>query len=91
MSDASRLPGGLWQQASGRGLIVIRPEIETEPLIVDAQIAVVTTSDRIRSHRLHFLRDHPDIDFVAAVVGETIVTKTVVEPPEQPRTLGPIV
>jgi hypothetical protein len=56
----------------------MRTELETEPFVMDPQIPVAAMCDRVGSHRLHFLRDHPDIDLVAAVI-----TKTVVEPAEQ--------
>jgi len=81
--SSARRPGGSRHQASGDDPPVIRPELEAEPFVIDPKIAVAAASDRIGSHRLHFLRDHPDIGLVAAIVCEAVVTKTVVEPTEQ--------
>jgi hypothetical protein len=76
-------PSDLWQRGSGGGPTIIRAEFETEPLIVDTQIAIAGASDRVGSHHLHFVRDHPNVRLVTAVVCEAIVTETVVEPTEE--------
>src|SRR5262249_60107034 len=47
------------------------------------QMAVGAAPDRARPHLLHFLRDHADIGPVAAVVGEAIEAKAVVEPADE--------
>ena len=81
--SSARRPGGSRHQASGDDPPVIRPELEAEPFVIDPKIAVAAASDRIGSHRLHFLRDHTDVGLFAAIVCEAVVTKTVVEPTEQ--------
>jgi hypothetical protein len=78
-----RWHAGRRQQSSGNRPIVIRPEFKAEPFVTDPQITIAAARDRVGSHHLYFLRDHSDIRLVAAVIGEAIVTKTVVKPAEQ--------
>src|SRR3954454_19129195 len=73
----------LRQPASGCDPGVVRSERQSEPLVGHSKIAVVTDSDRIGSYGPDFLRNHPDIGFLAAVIGEAIITETVVEPAQQ--------
>ena len=47
------------------------------------KIAVATDSDRVGSYGSDFLRNHPDIGLLAAIVGEAVITKTVVEAAQQ--------
>src|SRR5437588_6103240 len=47
-------------------------EPRAKPAVVDAQIAVTTTADRIRPYRLHLLGHHADIDLIAPIVLKAI-------------------
>ena len=78
-----RRVGRLWQPAPGCGPIVIGSERQSEPFVGHPKIAVATDSDRIGSYGSDFLRNHPDIGLLAAVVREAVVTETVVEPAQQ--------
>ena len=63
--------------------MIVGLEGYAELVVKDSQIAVSIARNRLRHDRLHFLCDHPDIGFIAAVVIEAIETKTVVEVAEQ--------
>ena len=63
--------------------LVVAFEFQTEPLVVDRQVTVAPTGDRLRHHLLHFLRYHPDISLSGAVVAEAIETEPVVETTEK--------
>ena len=71
------------QPASGCDPIVIGSERHSEPLVGHPKIAVATDRDCVGSHFSDFLRHHPYIGLLAAIVGEAVVTETVVEPAEQ--------
>lgn len=58
-------------------------EFDAEPVVKDAQGAVAITYHRLRHDSLHFLRHHPDIGTVAAVVAEAIVTEAIGKMTEQ--------
>ena len=58
-------------------------ERQSEPFVGYPKIAVATDKGRIRSYGSDFLRNHPDIGLLAAVVREAVVTETVVEPAQQ--------
>ena len=75
--------GRLRQPASGCGPIVVGSEWQSEPFVRHPKIAVATDNDRIGSYGSDFLRNHPDIGLLAAVVREAVVTETVVEPAQQ--------
>ena len=71
------------QPASGCGPIVVGLERQSKPFVRHPKITVATDSDRIRSYGPDFLRNHPDICLVAAVIGEAVITEAVVEPAQQ--------
>jgi len=75
--------GWLWQPAPGCGPVVVGSERQSEPFVRHPQIAVATDKGRIRSYGSDFLRNHPDVGPLAAIVGEAVITKTVVEPAQQ--------
>jgi hypothetical protein len=75
--------GWLWQPAPGCGPIVVGSERQSESLVRYPQIAVATDKGRVGSDSSDFLRNHPDIGLLAAVVSEAVVTETVVEPAQQ--------
>jgi hypothetical protein len=58
-------------------------ETQSEPFVRHPKIAVATDSDRVGSYGSDFLRNHPDIGLLAAIVREAVVTETVVEPTEE--------
>jgi hypothetical protein len=58
-------------------------DLQTEFLVINLKIAVRTARDRRRHNLLHFLRHHPDIGFVAAIVAEAIKAETVIEIAEE--------
>src|SRR5271154_1911999 len=62
---------------------VVGLERQTDLVVENPQIAVSAAHDRSRHDSLHLLRHHADIELVAAVVGEAIEAKAVVEPPQQ--------
>src|ERR1700738_5334393 len=47
-------------------------EPRAKPAVVDPQIAVTTTADRVRPYRLHLLGHHADIDLIAPIVLKAI-------------------
>jgi hypothetical protein len=58
-------------------------EFQAEPVVVDAEITIVATVDCIGSKRLDLLRQHSDIGLAAAVIGETVVTQSVLQVAQQ--------
>ena len=50
---------------------------------MDAKISVAAAVDRIGPHRIDLLRHHADIGFLAAVIGEAVVTQAVLQMTEQ--------
>src|SRR5215510_4598722 len=74
--------------------LIVGLELEAEPIVEDAQVAVAPAHDCLRHDRLHLLRHHADIGLVAAVVAEAIEAEAVVEMAEQrdlvlQRNIGP--
>src|SRR5262245_43408901 len=63
--------------------LLVGLELQAEPVIEDAQVAIATAHDRFRHDVLHFLRHHADIGPGAAVVAEAIEAQAVVEMAEQ--------
>src|ERR1700733_10112852 len=62
---------------------IVGLERQSKPVVGNAHIAVRAVRYRFGRHGPHLLRDHPDIGGVTAIVDETIIAETVVEPPEQ--------
>jgi hypothetical protein len=58
---------------------VVGSERQSEPFVGHPKIAVTTDSDRVGSYGSDFLRNHPDIGPLAAIVSEAVITETVVE------------
>ena len=58
-------------------------EFQTEPRVVDTQIAVSATCYRLRNNLLHLLGHDADICFVAAVVAKAIEAEASPEMAEQ--------
>jgi hypothetical protein len=56
-------------------------ERQSQHVIGNAQIPVLTTGHSFRYDILNFLRHHPDKGGLAAVVDEAIIAEAVVEPP----------
>ena len=52
-------------------------EFDAKPVIENSQRAVPVAHDCFRHDRLYFLRNHADIDTIAAVIAEAVVTKPV--------------
>ena len=77
------MAGELWQPAPGCDPIVIGSERQSEPFVGHPKIAVATDSDRVGSYGSDFLRNHPDVGLLAAVVSKAVVTETVVESAQQ--------
>src|ERR1700733_7259006 len=75
--------GGARDFCSRRQPRVVGLEFDAKLVVVDAEITVAALRDGLRHHGLHFLRHYADIGSIAAVVGETIETKTVIEAAEQ--------
>src|ERR1700755_2588421 len=73
----------LRQPASGCGPFVIGCGRQPEPFVGHPKIAVATDSDRVGPYGSDFLRNHPDIGLLAAIVREAVITETVVEPAQQ--------
>src|SRR5262245_2108679 len=63
--------------------LIVGLELEAEPIVEDAQVAVAPAHDCLRHDGLHVLRHHADIGLVAAVVAEAIEAEAVVEMAEQ--------
>ena len=63
--------------------MLVSLELDAQPVIEDPQVAVGPARDCIRCDRLHVLRHHADIGFVAAVIAEAIVPKATGEIAEQ--------
>jgi hypothetical protein len=63
--------------------VVVGLEGHSELIVEHPQITVSIVRDRLRHDCLHFLCDHPDISFIAAVVIEAIEADTVVKVAEQ--------
>jgi len=78
-----RRVGRVRQPASRCGPIVVGSERQSEPFVRHPKIAVATDSDRIGSYGSDLLRNHPDIGFFAPIVGEAVITETIVEPAQQ--------
>ena len=62
---------------------LVGTEFHTEPRIVDTQIPVSATRDRLRNNLQHLLGHDAHISFVAAVVVEAIEAEAIVETAEQ--------
>jgi hypothetical protein len=52
-------------------------EFDSDLVVVDPQVTIVVTNDRLRHHLLHFLCDDADIGTIAAVITKPIVAKAV--------------
>jgi hypothetical protein len=66
------------QPAAGCSPIVVGSERQSQPFVRHPKIAVAADSDRIGSYGSDFLRNHSDVDLLATVVGEAVVTEAVV-------------
>src|SRR6516164_6642533 len=62
---------------------VVAFEFEAELFVEDPQVPVASSYHGAGQHALHFLRHHPNIGLVAAVIGKAIEAKTVVEHSQQ--------
>src|SRR5580692_8685126 len=62
---------------------VVGLELQTEPVVVDPQVAVGAADDGVRPHVLHVLRHDADIRSRLAVIDKAIDAETVVEMAEQ--------
>src|SRR5690242_15980449 len=63
--------------------VAVRAELQAEPVVVNAQIAVAAACYCARHHRLHLLCHHADIGSGAAEVAEAVIAEAVVEMAEQ--------
>lgn len=63
--------------------LLVGLELQSKLWVVDQQISVAPALHRHGEHCLHFLRHDADVDLVAAVVAETIETKSVIKAPQQ--------
>src|SRR5262245_39747169 len=61
----------------------VRLEPHPESVVEHAQRTITIAHDGFWHHGLHFLRNHPDIRTIAAVVAEAIVAKPVCQVPEK--------
>ena len=52
-------------------------------VVIDAQIAILTSRNGVRYNGLYFLRHHADIGPIAAVIAEAIVAYAVVQTAKQ--------
>src|SRR5262245_35940168 len=68
---------------SGRGPSVVASEWQAESVVVNAEISIPATLDRIGPHHADLLRHHADIGFGAAVIGEAVVAQPVLQMPQQ--------
>ena len=68
----------LRQPAAGCCPSVIGSERQSEPFVRHPKIAITANSDRIGSYGSDFLCNHSDIDLLATVVGEAVITEAVV-------------
>ena len=75
-------PGTGWN-ARARGNPVVVSQFQPELVVENPQVPIATMHDRIWHDGLHLLRDHADIDFVAAVVAEAIEAKPIIELADQ--------
>src|SRR5580698_4939469 len=75
--------GGARDFCSRRQPRFVGLELDAKLVVVDAEITVPALRDGSRHDGLHFLRHHPDIGSVAAVVGEAIETEAIVEAAER--------
>ena len=66
-----------------RDPLLVSLELDAEPVVEDPQISVLITHNRLWHDHLHFLRHHPDIGAIAAVITETIVADAVGEMAKQ--------
>ena len=76
-------PPRRWHPCTGRDPLLIGLEPDAKPVIEDAECPVAIVHDRLRHHRLHFLRHHADIGPITAVVAEAIVAEAIREMTEQ--------
>lgn len=81
--SGAKIGAATLESASGCDPIVIGLERQSEPFVGHPKIAVATNSDRVGSYGSDFLRNHPDIGLLAAVVFEAVVTKAIIEPTQQ--------
>ena len=63
--------------------LLIRLELDPEPVVKNAQGAVPITNNGLRQDSLNLLRHHADIGTVAAVIAEAIVAETIRKMTEQ--------
>lgn len=66
-----------------RNPLVIGLKLDANLVVVDPQVAVLTTHDGLRHSCLHFLRHHTDVSSIAAIIAEAIVAKAVGEMAEK--------
>jgi hypothetical protein len=57
--------------------VTLKPEAEL--VIVDPQITVGATFDRLGDHALNFLCDHTHINFVTAVIDKTVNAESIIK------------
>ena len=63
--------------------VLVGAEFESELVVVDSEIAVPASRDRIGPQRRDLLGDDADIGLVAAEIAESVVAQTIVEMSEQ--------
>src|SRR5713101_8419177 len=72
-----------WDMSARRGPLVVGLELHAELVVEDPQIPVAAAQYRRGHDCLDFLRHHADIGLVAAVVGEAVEAKAVIEVAEK--------
>src|ERR1700759_3189343 len=63
--------------------VLVGLEFHAELVVIDAQVAVAASRDRLRHHGLHFLGDDANEFLVAAEIAEGVEAEPVVEMAEQ--------
>src|SRR5437868_15302618 len=76
-------PRSHWDSCAGSEPILIGAKFDSEPAVMDPEIAITPARDCIGLHRLHLLRDDADVSLVAARIAKSIVAKPVLETTEQ--------
>jgi hypothetical protein len=66
-----------WQSSTQSNPFFVGLESDAEPVVKHAQGTIAIAHDRFRHDVLHFLRNHPDIRTIAAVVAEAVVAEPV--------------
>ena len=68
---------------AGRDPLVIRLELDADPVIPDPEVAIGTAVHSLGPDRLHFLRNHADIDPVTVEIAEAVEAEAILEVTEK--------